>query len=385
VEYFLGAFVFATCGFIFLLFYFDVSPKTFLFKVIRRFIDPPARLRPLLRDAPYRRATTEKRLHKPVLLNLQTSDGSGQACHPDVVFVPGGFGPQRWPYWMVCTPYPYQNSYFENPEIFVSCDGITWTIPEGLQNPLVPSPKNPGDHNSDPDILLFESELWLFYRSTRRSKTPREIPDENKIYLMKSADGVHWSQPSEILSEKTRSQLMSPAVIHDGTQFVMWTIEIHGDEFQLIRRTSSNGFAWSVPTIGTVVGLEAGRYPWHIDVIPEEDRLSAVLVSCLGPSGIGSRIHYAYSEDLGLTWRAGNFLFEQIYEFEANVQYRASLRKTTQDPQSYELWYSACSLTNVFSIAFLKLVRTQDTMLPHEIRPHENGTLTPAKQASFRA
>ncbi|GAC1683921.1 MAG: hypothetical protein PVS2B2_23050 [Candidatus Acidiferrum sp.] len=280
---------------------------------------------------------------------------------------------------MVCTPYPYRDSYFENPEIFVSCDGITWSIPEGLQNPLVPSPQSSGSHHSDPDILFHADELWLFYRLTLRDKTPGKTPDENKIFLTKSADGSRWSAPREVLSEKMGAQLLSPAVVHDGIHFVMWTIEIRGNDLKLMRRNSKDGLTWSAPTICSVLGLENGRLPWHIDIIQEKERFSAMLVSCTGQGGSGARIHYAHSEDHGLTWFAEGFLFEQIYEFEANLQYRASFRKIDEYLHVYELWYSACSLTNMFSIAYIRLVRTENSVLPGEVRPAGIETLTPAQ------
>ena len=383
MEYVLGLLLLAACGLILILFRLNVSPKGFLYRLALRFTEPPEALRPVVRDAPYRRATgaaaKTSRLHRPVLLNLETSDGSGQACHPDVLHIPEGFGPGKWPYWMVCTPYPYWNSYFENPEIFVSCDGLTWVAPEGLQNPIVPSPKSAGDHNSDPDILFHRDELWLFYRTTLRSKKPGKTPDQNKIYLTKSADAANWSTPVEVLSESSGAQLLSPAVIHDGADFVMWTVEIHAGDLKLVRRTSRDGLAWSSPEAGSIAGLEKGRRPWHIDVIQEQGRLSAVLVSCIGLGGSGARLHYAHSEDQGVTWVAGDFLVEQSYEFEANIQYRATLRKTRENPHLYELWYSASSLTNVFSVAYMKLVREGNSVLPYEARPADIETLTSAQ------
>ena len=156
----------------------------------------------------------------------------------------------------------------------------------------------------------------------------------------------------------------------------MWTVEIHAGDLKLVRRTSLDGLNWSAPLIGSVMGLEEGRRPWHIDVIQEQERLSAVLVSCIGLGGSGARLHYAYSEDHGLTWLAGDFLVEQSYEFEANIQYRATLRKAQENPHLYELWYSASSLTNVFSIAYMKLVREGNSVVPYEARPTDIETLT---------
>jgi hypothetical protein len=351
-----------------LLLSYDLAPRAALYRIFGRLGKAPESLRPIQRDAPYRKMTRRSNgLHRPILLNLETSDGSGQACHPDVVFIPGGFGARNWTYWMVCTPYPYQDERFENPEIFAGYDGVNWEIPEGAQNPIVPALNNAKDHHSDPDIIFHENQLWLFYRKTLRSRSPRE----NRIYLMQSADGVRWSSPVEILSEKAEMELLSPAVIHDATCFVMWTVEIHRGEFKIMRRSSRDAVNWSTSEPAAIIGLQNGRHAWHIDVIQENGRLSAALVSCLGASGDGSRIHYIYSEDHGRTWFDTGFLFEQAYEFEANLQYRATLRKSEECTAVYELWYSAASFANMFSIAYVKLIREENKLLPFEMQASE--------------
>lgn len=351
VEYIFGITLVIVFGFLGVLFYYDVSPYTALYKLAGRFVRVPTRFEPTIPSGPYRRPHRgADQLHQPVILNLETSDGSGQACHPDVVYIPRGFGEKKWPYWMVCTPYPYKDSRYENPEIFASYDGVTWTIPPGVNNPLVLSPSKRGDHNSDPDILFYGNELWLFFRKTSRSKNP----NENTIFLMKSKDGVRWSVPVEILRDDSGEELLSPAVIHDGSRFVMWTIELHDGSLKLMRRATQDTLAWDAPTPVRIIGLPEGRFPWHIDVIQDRDRLSALLVSCSSLGGKNARIHYAYSDD-GLTWFAEGFLFQQAYEFEANAQYRGSLRRIDQSSPEYELWYSASSSSDIFSIAHVRL------------------------------
>ena len=374
--FFLGALLLASAGFVAVLLYFDVTPRAALRELIGRFSEAPTNVEPVRHEAPYRRVQkSSNAVHKPLLLNLATSDGSGQACHPDVVYIPDGFGAKNWTYWMACTPYPHGNSAYENPEIFVSYDGFNWDIPEGLKNPLVQKPSNTLDHNSDPDILVYENELWLFYRETLRGKSPAE----NRIYLMKSADGVRWSDPQEVLSETTGSQLLSPAVLHDGSCFRMWTVEWSADGLKLMRRRSLDGINWSEPPEGAqITGIENGRQPWHIDVIREADRLSAVLVTCAKFGGTGSRIHYAHSKD-GLHWVAEDFLLDQSYEFESGIQYRATLLKIDDRSQEYALWYSAASHAEVFSIAYLKMIRSGDNLVPSELQSLQSETLTALK------
>jgi hypothetical protein len=348
-------------GFQCLLFYYNEPPKAALYKIIGRFFKPPESLRPVATEAPYRRIQHRpNRLHQPILLNLETSDGSGQAVHPDVVYIPGGFGQKKWPYWMVCTPYPNGDEHFENPEIFVSYDGISWSIPDGARNPIVPSPQIAGSHHSDPDILFYDNLLWMVYRQTIRGSAGRE----NILYLIKSSDGYCWSIPIEILRDTKGTELLSPTLVHDGESFLLWTIENHGGEFLVVRRVSEDCEVWETPAPGTTSMFESGRHPWHIDVIKEPGRLSAVIVSCTASNGGGARIHYAHSVDHGFHWQVSDFLFEQAYEFESSLQYRGTLRRLDDGVGRYQLWYSAVSAKGVSSIAYLPLVRNQDNLFP---------------------
>jgi hypothetical protein len=238
-------------------------------------------------------------------------------------------------------------------------------VPEGLRNPLAPTPKGPGDHNSDPDLLFFNNQLWLYYRETLRSKSPKKFPDTNNLYLTKSSDGIRWSATVRILSDAgTGRELLSPAILHDGSRFLMWTVEVMDGELTIFRRSSADGFAWSAPQPAALTGLPPGRHPWHLDVIQEPGRLSAALVSSTGLYGRGSRLHYAYSEDQGFTWLASGFLFEQAYEFEGSLQYRATLCKNDAQSLEYQFWYSASSLTSMFSIAYLRMTRTENQLRP---------------------
>ncbi len=361
MEYFLIVVLLALVGFQCLLFYLNIPPKAALYKIIGRFIKAPESLRPVAMDGPYRRIQhSPQSLHQPVLLNLETSDGSGQAVHPDVVHIPGGFGQKKWPYWMVCTPYPNGDERFENPEIFVSYDGIQWSIPDGARNPVVPSPQKPDSHHSDPDILFHDNLLWMVYRQTIRGSAGRE----NILYLTKSSDGRTWSVPVEILRENNGTELLSPALIHDGERFLLWTIENHRGEFQVMRRVSTDCQLWEAPEPASTSRFANERHLWHIDVIKEPGRLSAVIVSCVTNNGGGARIHYAHSLDHGFHWQVSDFLFEQSYEFESSLQYRGTLRCLDDQSGRYQLWYSAVSAKGVSSIAYLPLFRDNDTLIP---------------------
>lgn len=349
------------------LFWLDLSPRAAFQKVLRRFRILPVDSDANLAVAPYRQAAHARPAHRPTLLNLDTSDGSGQACHPDVVYVPRGFGAEGWQYWLACTPYPFANSSYENPEIFVSHDGVSWSVPCGLQNPLVATPLSDGSHNSDPDLVLCQGELWLYYRETLRSRQPGAIPDQNRIFVKKTADGIRWSKPVEVLSDATGRQILSPSVIYERGFFRMWTVEFERGRLRLVLRVSRDGALWSAPQVCSISGLGGERQPWHIDIVREGDSLRAILVSCTGLGGKGCRIHYAFSDDDGQSWTVSGFLFDQGYEFESKLQYRASLQLLDGSDSDFGLWYSAASTTNVFSIAYIRMRRVGDQLVPSSI------------------
>lgn len=344
-------------SFLFFLVRDDLAPRIAVEKIRNRFRKSLPAQFPSFGDAPYRRLTNQPPRHHPVLLNLPTSEGTGQACHPDVTYVPEGLGTGRWPYWMVCTPYPYANFVHENPEIFSSHDGIHWTIPDGVKNPLIPSPEGSRDYNSDPDMFFLNGKLWLYYRETRWTSESAE----SRIWLTTSVDGAHWSSPVEVLAARgDEALLMSPAVIHEDSVFRMWTVE-RASGLQVLRRDSADGVRWDTPHPCSLVGLSE-RDPWHIDVIREEDRLSALLVTVA--AGPNWRLHYAYSLDEGITWNVDGFLIEPAYEFEEALQYRATLLKTGSSPHKYRIWYSAANRRQMHSIAHLAMMRQNGSLEP---------------------
>ncbi|MGH7583928.1 MAG: hypothetical protein ACREL5_11950, partial [Gemmatimonadales bacterium] len=66
-------------------------------------------------------------LSQMTLLDLATSDGSGQTVHPTVA---RGHGSATG-FWLGITPYPWGASAFENPSIYHSHDAGNWMLPHG--------------------------------------------------------------------------------------------------------------------------------------------------------------------------------------------------------------------------------------------------------------
>ena len=106
----------------------------------------------------------------PHWLVIPTYDGGGESTEPDIVMFPAPW--HGWEYWMIMNPYPNGNDGFENPSIIASHDGIAWSVPDGVVNPLVPYPLVGTAHNSDPDLAYSpgSNNLVLVYREVNNGR-----------------------------------------------------------------------------------------------------------------------------------------------------------------------------------------------------------------------
>ncbi len=126
-----------------------------------------------------------------VELTIPTYDGSGIAVHPDVVYIPKGFGGHK--YWMVMTP--LASDLYENASVLYSDDGITWSD-DGISNPIAPEPEDiTHDFNRDPAIVYNEDseKLWIYWTNNFKVS-----PGTWQTYRSTSSDGITWSAPEPI-------------------------------------------------------------------------------------------------------------------------------------------------------------------------------------------
>lgn len=190
-------------------------------------------------------------------LDFATYDGSNQVVHPDFVATPDNLFTR--PFHLAITPYPFGNPAYENPSFFESTRRSAWGLTEGAPNPVV----LPQDgYLSDPDLVWVPEagELWLYYR---------QVTIENTVRLMRTRDGLTWSDPVIVLHAPNH-QLISPSVIRraadDWWMFVVNSGRGGCDAASTtvdVRR-SSDGIHWGDP--GGAGLLQEGLWPWHIDV-----------------------------------------------------------------------------------------------------------------------
>jgi hypothetical protein len=286
----------------------------------------------------------------PTPLTTPTYDGSGQAVEPTVLYFPGGWRGHQ--YWMAMSPYPLGNETFENPSILVSEDGLSWSVPTGLVNPLA-TPR-PGGALADATLVYDDTsdELWVYYLADEWG-LKRERSEY--LYRMTSKDGVSWSSPSMVIAG-TPYHMESPSLVKMRGQFRMWTVNIGrggcGTSTSVIQeRTSVDGIHWSDP-VPVAVNVP-GYVLWHLNVteVPGSQRLLAAITAFRKGTNCNSgKLFLTYSDDDYADDQTMATFFEPLlvpgpgHAWDNHGIYRASL---VYDPQRerLRLWYSARNST----------------------------------------
>ena len=272
------------------------------------------------------------------LLDLSMTSGLGETVHPDVIYVPEGFGAGKWKYLMAVTPFPKAIVYFENPEFLVSHDGVSWRLPQGGKSPVVAPPSDWTGYNSDPALFYENGTVFLIYREVREEKGCLMI----SVYVMETRDGISWSAPKALISLRNPTDragvLMSPSVLRLGEKYYAWYVDEESGIFEIKRAECPE---LSSITSGVKVelnGMPDGLMPWHIDVEQDNGRL---LMALCARNGDGRHsILFAESRDLGINWRIieGKRL-DPIRESGEDSLYKAALIKD-EEHSCWKLYYS---------------------------------------------
>ena len=224
-------------------------------------------------------------------LQVPSTLADGLATHPSLI----DFGASKWNgyrYWMAFTPYPGTDN--ENPCIACSNDNVNWVMPNGLTNPLVPTPEQ--GYNSDTEMIYIPetNSLRIYYRQYG-------FDDNVQIFCIESTDGTTWSEPTLVIDDV--SLKLSPSIIRVSSDlYKMWYVV---DAQYFGYRTSSDGITWSSETLQSQPWQNVSV--WHIGVYLDSNGVYHLLGSAYPTTkndGVQYRpIYYAYSLD-GNSWVA---------------------------------------------------------------------------------
>jgi len=270
----------------------------------------------------------------------------GQVVHPDVLYFPNGW--QNHKYWMVGAPFPLDKSQYENASIWISETGQAWAVPDGLTNPIDPYPGSPLS-NSDPDFLVGpDNVMYCLYRE---SNVPA---DTHRLLLRTSTDGVTWSAEAEVLTFATGT-FTSQALIWDGTQYVLYSVNHSAYPYQVIERRTAAAVdgPWSDPVTCTFANPPAIDFNmWHINVILRDDSIYAMLLTQQTKETNFDGDFILTSTD-GLEWT-----FDEVFNlhtpadpaaWDYGLVYRGSL---VWEADHYRIWYSARTPDKAWGVGY---------------------------------
>lgn len=209
--------------------------------------------------------------------------GNIDNIHPKVLYFEEGWN--EWKFWMAYTPYPGGYTENENPSIAVSRDGINWTTPDGLVNPVEPKPDN--GYNSDTHLVMNNGTMELWWRSA--------FAGDTFIYRRTSNDGVNWSNREEVLNSVSYGgDILSPAIIVENGRYKMWGCR----SGQVVYNESNDGSSWNKENEVTLNINWGNLTAWHLDVI-HTDKGYELLVQAYHPGGGNnfSNLYYVESQD----------------------------------------------------------------------------------------
>lgn len=297
---------------------------------------------------------------EPVLLTVPTYENSGQAVHADVLAFPDGWNGAH--YWMAMTPYPGGSSYFENPSILVSNDGLALSVPPGLTNPVVAQP-GATSYNSDPDLVYdaTQHEIVMSYRLVQRGW--------NRIRIVTTHDGVHWTDPHEAFAEPNHSAVSQSIVTPvRGMPAMVWYVDAGPDGCQarstrvMVRSAPAAPISlaaaeWSEPR-ATDLSIP-GYWPWHLKVsyIPSKREYWALVVAYPDDGrGCGADdLFFAHSKN-GVQWEVfpQPLMRHGKHAWSAGALYRGSFLYSAKDDE-LAIWFSARDDQSTWRLGFVRM------------------------------
>jgi len=219
-------------------------------------------------------------------IQIPTYDGSNETTHPKVIYFENGY--RGYKYWMVHTPYPFNDASLENPSIAVSNDGLDWIVPKGVINPVSGTASKYGfdSYYSDPFMLYDGNKFEMFFRRTKSYLNGvYKSNGYNYIHYMESDDGINWRESKLILDNNPNEQYMSISVNKINGIYKIWYVNYDG-EIRYIESKDLKNFTEPVN-----INIENfDKKAWHKEIQYIDGKYVCILM-------IKYKLYYMESED----------------------------------------------------------------------------------------
>lgn len=267
------------------------------------------------------------------VMEIPTYDYNLDVTHFSVVDYGPGNTWNGYRYWMAFTPYP--DATRENPSILRSSDGLTWAVPAGVINPVWSAADAVSAgyaYNSDTHLIDLDGTTQVMYFRTGTAGT------KNAIWVTTSSDG--WatkSTPAIVLSDgANESTLLSPAVVHDGTNYRMYVCDFTTGSVNYYTSATATG-AFATKVACTVPSWLTGKM-WHLDM-QKKGSTYYMLANSNETTSAGSNLYVLTSTD-GVTFTRSD-VYPDVYpnDYGFARHYRSAL--VVRADGAYDIYASA--------------------------------------------
>ena len=173
----------------------------------------------------------------------------------------------------------------------------------------------------------------------------RQADSRNRISVIRSRDGITWSQPVVVVSAANQTVISPSVVRRSDTEWLMWSVNANGGCYgaftSVEMRHSSDGALWSDPQ-PVRLPTPGGFFAWHIDVqwIPERSEYWAIFPIKARGTCATTAVYIASSRD-GIEWNTvpAPIMTAGVIPALQHIVYRSTF---AYDPRSdvVTIWYS---------------------------------------------
>lgn len=261
------------------------------------------------------------RATSPLSVDTGTAGGD-EPIHWGVVDFGSGVTWNGYRYWAAMLPYAGSNDDYEMPCIMVSSDGLTWSVPTGLTNPIYTPPSgNMADTDLTYDDVNDRLVLWMLSNS----------PGAIRCFV--STDGITWTEELESWIDNTGNDHVCPRVIRLNSQWCMFTVQEAGETMYMRRSQTTNPAGPYGAAEAVNVSPPPSQLFWHYGLCGQADDLW--MAHCCK-----NRSMYLYrSADGGATWerRSATLLAATAVDNWDDYKYVCTLIRR---PAWLDCWYT---------------------------------------------
>lgn len=298
-------------------------------------------------------------------LNIPTYDGSGQAINPSIYYNASGLW--GFKYWMLYTPLPNGNYSYENPSLVASNDGITWTTPKWISNPIDLYPGN-GRLNNDPDMVYNAAAnrlecYWLNSSSSGGNdnyillRYVNQTEVSNRISTIGGGNTLGYDPTGAYtINGWGMSSPQNPVFILDNGTYWAYTVESGSKPVTIVLYKSTDGLNFTFVQRMNVTAIP-GQNIWHMDAEKTVHGVNFLFCENNILNSLNHTLYFGQSTSYtgNITVQTTPLLAPGVSGSWDDTKIYRSCSVTDPNGQRMNIWYSGRNSTNVWGMGFIRV------------------------------